>query len=204
MSPVSPKIIITEEEINIIRNILLYYFNDDEKIEKFLNLENNNNIKNFVNFFEKNDRSAKILELIFFKKWNKMSEYNKAKIFEDRKEELKRKNFKISEWYKDTIINIVNDNIKYNINEFKNMNESDNFYLLVKKLHRILQQNINKQLIEEIENIINTYTYNKLYDGKSRKSKSKRKLKKRSKSKRKLKKRSKSKRKLKKVNIINV
>ena len=60
-------------------------------------------------------------------------------------------------------------------------------------------EELKKKIIKEVEDILRKSNKdNKPKDGKSRKSKSKRKLKKRSKSKRKLKKRSKSKRKLKK------
>lgn len=205
---------LTEKEkefIKFINIIVSYYFSDDKK---FVDLENGE-IDDFVNFLNENE----ILKLILLKKneekWNKMSDYDKAHILNDRqryindiiknewekmssdniiKNEGKEKEL-INYYEKKLNIKIVNDYNDYNIKDTINnkIESKDMNALLIKRLHGILQQKDKKLMIEEIKKILKKYK--KTGDGKSRKRKvsqkrnlKKSKLKKRSKSKRKLKK----------------
>ena len=180
----------------------------------------NGEIDDFVNFLNENE----ILKLILLKKneekWNKMSDYDKAHILNDRqryindiiknewekmssdniiKNEGKEKEL-INYYEKKLNIKIVNDYNDYNIKDTINnkIESKDMNALLIKRLHGILQQKDKKLMIEEIKKILKKYK--KTGDGKSRKRKvsQKRNLKKSKLKKSKLKKRSKSKRKLKK------
>lgn len=210
----SPPKDLTEKEkefIKFINIIVSYYFSDDKK---FVDLENGE-IDDFVNFLNENE----ILKLILLKKneekWNKMSDYDKAHILNDRqryindiiknewekmssdniiKNEGKEKEL-INYYEKKLNIKIVNDYNDYNIKDTINnkIESKDMNALLIKRLHGILQQKDKKLMIEEIKKILKKYK--KTGDGKSRKRKvsqkrnlKKSKLKKRSKSKRKLKK----------------
>lgn len=215
----SPPKDLTEKEkefIKFINIIVSYYFSDDKK---FVDLENGE-IDDFVNFLNENE----ILKLILLKKneekWNKMSDYDKAHILNDRqryindiiknewekmssdniiKNEGKEKEL-INYYEKKLNIKIVNDYNDYNIKDTINnkIESKDMNALLIKRLHGILQQKDKKLMIEEIKKILKKYK--KTGDGKSRKRKvsQKRNLKKSKLKKSKLKKRSKSKRKLKK------
>ena len=171
----SPPKDLTEKEkefIKFINIIVSYYFSDDKK---FVDLENGE-IDDFVNFLNENE----ILKLILLKKneekWNKMSDYDKAHILNDRqryindiiknewekmssdniiKNEGKEKEL-INYYEKKLNIKIVNDYNDYNIKDTINnkIESKDMNALLIKRLHGILQQKDKKLMIEEIGIVI--------------------------------------------------
>ena len=139
----SPPKDLTEKEkefIKFINIIVSYYFSDDKK---FVDLENGE-IDDFVNFLNENE----ILKLILLKKneekWNKMSDYDKAHILNDRQRYIN--DIIKNEWEKMSSDNIIKNEGKEKelINYYeKKLNIKKTYFLFIytSKVDNYLKQN---------------------------------------------------------------